>query len=76
MCLPWQPVVDGMDWAGRDSPRPDDDLRPHHSETCSCDPSIELHVAGDGYASWRVSHNSFDRRELTEQALHKENRAA
>jgi hypothetical protein len=35
-----------------------------------------MRVAGDGYASWRVSHNSFDRRELTEQALHKENRGA
>jgi hypothetical protein len=55
---------------------PIDDLRPHHSEACPCDPSIEMRVAGDGYASWRVSHNSFDRRELTEQALHKENRGA
>lgn len=27
---------------------PIDDLRPHHSEVCPCDPSIELHVVGDG----------------------------
>ena len=55
---------------------PIDDLGPHHSETCPCDPTIELHVAGDGYPSWRVSHNGFDRRELTEQTLHQENRGA
>jgi len=27
-----------------------------------------VHVAADGFASWRVSHNSFDRRELSETA--------
>jgi hypothetical protein len=43
------------------------DLQPHHVEECGCDPEITLHVAGDGFASWRVSHNSFDRRELNEQ---------
>jgi hypothetical protein len=48
---------------------PIDDSSPHLSEECACDPSIELHVAGDGYASWRVSHNSLDRRELTEELL-------
>ena len=26
---------------------PIDDLEPHHFEACPCDPSIELHVAGD-----------------------------
>jgi hypothetical protein len=46
---------------------PIDDVRPHHFEACPCDPSIEMHIAGDGYASWLVSHDSFDRRELTEQ---------
>jgi hypothetical protein len=47
---------------------PVDDLQPHHVEECGCEPQIMLHVAGDGFASWRVSHNGFDRRELTEQA--------
>ena len=46
---------------------PIDDLASHHVEECGCDP-ITLDVAADGYASWRVSHNSFDRRELTEKA--------
>jgi hypothetical protein len=60
-------------WTGWIGPReihvvPIDDLQPHRVEECGCDPQITLHVAGDGFASWRVIHDSFDRRELNEQA--------
>jgi hypothetical protein len=43
-------------------------MQPHHIEGCGCEPQITLNVAGDGFASWRVIHNGFDRRELMEQA--------
>jgi hypothetical protein len=60
-------------WTGWIGPReihivPIDDLQPHYVEECACDPQITLHVAGDGFASLRVTHDSFDRRELGEQA--------
>ena len=63
----------GRWWTGWIGPReihivPIDDLQPHHVEECSCDADITVHVAADGFASWRVSHNSFDRRELSEKA--------
>ncbi|MCW2652419.1 MAG: hypothetical protein QOE41_981 [Mycobacterium sp.] len=48
---------------------PIDDLRSHHSDGCECDPRIELHVGQSGFASWMVSHNSFDRRELAEPSV-------
>jgi hypothetical protein len=47
---------------------PIDDLQPHRVEECGCAPQITLHVAGDGFASWRVTYNGFDRREVTERA--------
>ena len=60
-------------WTGWIGPReihvvPIDDLQPHRVEECGCEPQITLHVAGDGFASLRVIHDSFDRRELSEQA--------
>jgi hypothetical protein len=60
-------------WTGWIGPReihivPIDDMQPHHIEGCGCEPQITLNVAGDGFASWRVIHNGFDRRELMEQA--------
>ena len=47
---------------------PIEDLQPHRVEECAGDPQIVLHVASDGFASWRVIHDSFDRRELDEEA--------
>src|ERR1700744_6728763 len=57
-------------WTGWIGPReihivPIDDLAPQHVEECGCDPHITLHVAGDGYASWRGADNSFDPRAIT-----------
>ena len=61
-------------WTGWIGPReihvvPISDVQPHRVEECGCDPQITLHVAGDGFASWRVIHDSFDRRELNEKAV-------
>jgi len=63
-----QPLVDRLDRPREIHIVPIDDLAPHHVEECGCDAHVTPHVAADGYASWRVSHNSFDRRELTEKA--------
>jgi hypothetical protein len=60
-------------WTGWIGPReihivPINDVQPHRVEECGCDPKILLHVAGDGFASWQVIHDSFDLRELDENA--------